>query len=434
MSLPARLLAAAQPWLAAPLWLVAFSGGLDSTVLLHLLVSLRQSRPIPPILAVHVHHGLQAIADEWPAHCNRVCEQLGVPFETLNVKIDGLGPSLESKARDARYRALGARIPSGGVLFTGQHLDDQAETLLFRLFRGAGVNGLASMAADRPLGSGRLIRPLLGCEREELEAYARTNGLTWVEDPSNTSLVHSRNYLRHQVMPVIKQRWPKASASIARAASHCREAQLLLDDLAELDLQAANTRPCHDWLSLPSLDLERVGALSSSRQRNALRYWLRRFTELPDSDHWAGWQALLHAAGDASPVWRLGAGELHRGDGRLWWLSGPWLAQPAAVTASLLPERELKLPGNGAVRLQGCAGSGALAVRYRMGGEVIRLPGRGRRDLKRLLNEVALPSFARSRLPLLYRDDELVAVANLPQFDVMGLSLTWSPPAIPGLS
>jgi tRNA(Ile)-lysidine synthase len=434
MSLHARILAAAEPWLTAPLWVVAFSGGLDSTVLLHLLASLRRSRQLPPIIAVHVHHGLQDVADDWPAHCGKVCEQLGVTLELLCVQVDETGPSLEGKAREARYRALGDQIPTGGVLFTGQHLDDQAETLLFRLFRGAGVNGLAGMPADRQLGAGRLVRPLLGCGRDELEEYARAQHLCWIEDPSNASLVHSRNFLRHQVMPVIRQRWPRASESIARAALHCREAQLLLDELAELDLKEACTRPRHDWLTLPSLDLERVGSLSPPRQRNVLRYWLRGFTELPDSDHWAGWQTLRDAASDASPVWRLGAGELHRGDGRLWWLSGPWLEQPPAAAATLIHGQDVRLSGNGALRIQGRVDSGVLAVRYRVGGEALRLPERGRRDLKRLLNEAGVPGFVRSRLPLLYRDDELVAVANLPQFDVSGLSLVWSPPQIPGLS
>lgn len=433
MSLDARLLPVIQPWLDAPHWLVAFSGGLDSTVLLHLLISLAKSRPLPPITAVHVHHGLQRVAEEWPAHCAKVCERLGVGLEVLHVQ-PGNGASLEGRAREARYRALRDRLPMGGVLLTGQHRDDQAETTLFRLFRGAGVSGLAAMSVDRRLGEGRLIRPLLGCGRDELEEYAQAHGLIWVEDPSNASLEHSRNFLRHQVIPVIEQRWPQASTSIARAALHCREAQQLLDELAELDLQGARAPSRHGWLALPSLDLACVRSLSPSRQRNALRYWLRAFTELPDSHHWAGWEALRDAAIDRAPVWRLGAGELHRGDGRLWWLSGPWLVQPAALNAALLAENRLKLPGNGLVRLQGPAEQTSVQVRYRAGGESLTLPGRGRRDLKRLLNEAGVPAFARSRLPLLYRDDELIAVANLPQFDTQNLSLVWSSPAIPGLS
>lgn len=427
MPLESQLLHTLSPWRQAPAWRVAFSGGLDSSVLLHALARLARQHRVPPITAIHVHHGLQPAAEAWPEHCRRFCQQLGVPLQVIHVQVRS-GASLERAAREARYAAFGASLEAGELLLTAQHRDDQAETLLFRLLRGAGVRGLAGMPGSRALGSGTLVRPLLRVGRVELEAYARAHRLEWVEDPSNQSLDHSRNYLRHQVLPVLERRWPRVSSNIARAADHLAEAQSLLDELAEMDLLAARAPNDWPWLPLPSLALPALRELSSARQRNALRHWLAAFTLLPDTDHWAGWQTLRDATVDAAPRWRLASGELHRAGTRLWWLSGPWLEAVAGVFPWEQACTTLALPRNGAVRLAGVE-QGAFQIRYRQGGESLALPGRGRRDLKRLLNEAQVPGFVRSRLPLLYLDGELVAVANLPQFDAAQVSLVWTPPA-----
>ncbi|QUE74667.1 tRNA lysidine(34) synthetase TilS [Stutzerimonas stutzeri] len=427
MSLESRLLDALQPWREAPRWRVAFSGGLDSTVLLHLLARLSARERLPAVSAIHVHHGLQSAADGWPAHCRSVCDALGMELQVVRVRVER-GPSLERAAREARYTAFGEHLGAAEVLFTAQHRDDQAETMLFRLLRGAGVRGLAGMPTARKLGGGWLVRPLLGADRAELYAYAQAHGLVWIEDPSNQCTDHTRNYLRHQVVPLLQQRWPGASVSMARAAAHLAEAQYLLDDLAEIDLQQARLGGRHSWLTVPSLCLAALTRLSPARQRNALRHWLVTRTTLPDSDHWAGWDALRDAAVDAAPIWRLAAGELHRGDGRIWWLSGSWLVAPSEPVDWPQPDSALQLPGNGSVRLSGQGSERSLQVRYRQGGESLNVPGRGRRDLKRLFNEAGVPGFVRSRLPLLYRGNELVAVANLPQVDVEPLSLVWTPP------
>ncbi|MCQ4257657.1 tRNA lysidine(34) synthetase TilS [Stutzerimonas stutzeri] len=427
MSLESRLHDALQPWHTASRWRVAYSGGLDSTVLLHLLVKLASLEQLPPLKAIHIHHGLQPVADTWPAHCRDICEGLGVELDIVHVDVPP-GPSLENNARQARYQAFNEVLGPGELLMIAQHQDDQAETVLFRLLRGAGVRGLAGMPSVRALGQGWLIRPLLDVNRNELENYASEHGLRWIDDPSNQSVDHARNYLRHRVMPMLQQRWPKASSAMVRAASHLDEAQQLLAELAEIDLSEAKRSHQHEWLPVPSLSLASLRGLSTPRQRNALRHWFSVLTSLPDTDHWAGWDALRDAAEDASPIWRLAAGELHRGAGRIWWLSGSWLVAPAGSVVWVVPDQDLQLPCNGRVHLHGYGGEKGLQVRYRQGGESLKLPGRGRRDLKRLLNEAALPGFVRSRLPLLYLDDELVAVANLPQFDVLGLSLVWAPP------
>jgi tRNA(Ile)-lysidine synthase len=428
MPLESRLLDALRPWLAARRWLVGFSGGLDSTVLLHALVQLAQRHAVPPISAIHVHHGLQAAADNWPAHCREVCAANGVPLEVVRVQVEP-GASLERAAREARYASFAERLDADDLLLTAQHRDDQAETLLFRLLRGAGVRGLAAIPVERPLGQGRLVRPLLDITRAQLQVYAESEGLRWIEDPSNQNVEHARNYLRLQVLPLISQRWPQAAANLARTAAHMAEAQTLLDELARADLAAARMPSEFDWLTLPSLCLSTLRALSPARQRNALRHWLAPFTPLPDSDHWSGWESLRDARGDAMPCWRLGCGELRRTGARIWWVSNTWTMPLQESLDWPQPCDKLALPGNGQLRLVGPLPSGSLQVRYRRGGEVVALPGRGRRDLKRLLNEAGVPGFVRSRLPLLFREGELVAVANLPQFDTQALSLQWTPPA-----
>ncbi|WP_460084269.1 tRNA lysidine(34) synthetase TilS [Pseudomonas sp. H2_G03] len=408
----ARLLQALAPWRNAPTWHIAFSGGLDSTVLLHLLASLANTQTLPPLRAVHVHHGLQAAADAWPAHCQAVCDSLGVPLRLMRVQVRP-GASLERAARDARYQAFMQAMGAGEVLFTGQHRDDQAETLLFRLLRGAGVRGLAAMPEHRPLAQGHLVRPLLAFSRSELEAYAQQHQLHWIEDPSNVDPRFSRNYLRHRVLPSLTERWPQAITQLARTAEHMAEAQGLLDELAQMDLQRAGQPSAFPWLPLPSLALEPLRQLSDARQRNVLRYWLTPLTRLPDSDHWTGWNALRDAKGDAQPLWRLADGQMQRSGERIWWLPTTWSTFSDASVSWPDPQQPLELMGNGQLRFIGRAPEGPLVVRYRQGGEIFDVPGRGRRDLKRLLNESGLPGFVRGRLPLVYRGEQLLAVPSV---------------------
>lgn len=410
--LPANLLKKLAPWRNAPAWHIAFSGGLDSTVLLHLLASLANTETLPPLSAVHVHHGLQAAADAWPAHCQSICDNLGVPLSVKRVQVQP-GASLERAAREARYRAFAEVTGAGEVVLTGQHRDDQAETLLFRLLRGAGVRGLAAMPAQRPLASGYLVRPLLDVSREALEVYAHEHQLKWIEDPSNADSRFSRNYLRHRVLPALTERWPQAVTGLARTAEHLGEAQGLLDELALLDLQAASKASAFPWLGLPSLALAPLCELSDARQRNALRHWLAPLTRLPDSDHWAGWHSMRDAKGDAQPLWRLADGELHRCGQRIWWRPSTRSEFSDATVSWPDPQNPLELPGNGQLTLTGEAPEGPLEVRYRQGGEILEVPGRGRRDLKRLLNESGLPGFVRGRLPLLYQGEQLLGVPSL---------------------
>ncbi|WNF45598.1 tRNA lysidine(34) synthetase TilS [Pseudomonas sp. SG20056] len=425
-----RLRDALQPWLSAPGWCVALSGGLDSTVLLHLLASLAQREALPPLSAIHIHHGLQAAADAWPAHCRELCAALSVPLQVEYVQV-APGASLERAAREARYAAFAVRLGADELLLTAQHRDDQAETLLFRLLRGAGVQGLSAMPVSRALGAGRLVRPLLNCSRDELLAYAREHKLAWVEDPSNADERFSRNYLRRQVLPALLSRWPQATTNMARSAAHLSEAAQLLDELAQQDMAAAQVPAEFAWLPLPSLALPALRSLSEPRQRNALRYWLRPLTTMPDSEHWAGWQALRDAASDAAPVWMLAAGELRRSDERVWWLAGDWLRAPVPVNLAVQGNQPLILPANGSVRIDGQLPAGNWQLGYRQGGDQLLIPGRGHRDLKRLFNELRVPVFVRDRLPLLRLNNQVMAIANLPapQGAADGSwQLHWQPP------
>ncbi|WP_449434532.1 tRNA lysidine(34) synthetase TilS [Pseudomonas putida] len=415
------------PWRNAPAWHIAFSGGLDSTVLLHLLAHYARNHPAPPLHAIHIHHGLQAAADAWPSHCEKICAELGVELSVVHVHV-APGASLEQAARQARYSAFAQALGAGEVLFTGQHREDQAETLLFRLLRGAGLRGLTAMPAQRELAHGILARPLLSIARKQLLDYAHANGLRWIEDPSNSDTAFARNYLRSEIFPRLHERWPQAGQNLARCAEHLGEAQDLLDELARDDLAKAGEGAALPWAGLDSLDLAVLAGLSPARQRNALQYWLSRRTRLPDTRHWAGWADLRDAAAHAQPIWRLADGQLLRSHARIWWVSGDWLRPVHGELAWQVPGSALALPNNGSVQLAPGQTLENLHIAYRQGGETLDIPGRGRRDLKRLLNELQVPHFVRPRLPLLYCGKRLLAVANLPELGQADCQLHWQPP------
>lgn len=432
MDLETTVLGRLTPWRQAMAWHIAFSGGLDSSVLLHLLSRAARTESIPPLDAIHVHHGLQSVADDWIRHCRAVCADWNIPLRVIRVDVARDG-SLEQAAREARYAAFRQEVGANEMLLTAHHADDQAETLLFRLLRGSGVKGLSAMPKSRSLGEGLLLRPLLDVPRERLEQYASKHRLAWVEDPSNQDLNLSRNFLRHRVMPLLQQYSPHAVAHMSRACGHLREADGLLGELAEQDLQACRQPHSWPWLTLPNLSMTPLMRLSDARQRNALRHWLQSLTSMPDSRHWQQWQTVRDAAPGAEPQWRLPGGRLLRSQNRLWWLPDTWLAPQALRLDLYAPDRPQSLPNNGWVRLSGDIPAGNWSVGYRSGGESLYLPGRGHRDLKRLLNERNIPVFLRSRLPLLFHDGRLAAVANIDGLDGSRTGqwrFHWTPPKI----
>lgn len=277
---------------------VAYSGGVDSHVLLHLMAGLQTTLDLR-VTAVHVNHGLSDQAARWATHCQEVCQDLSVPFSCVAVTATPKpGDSPEAAARLARYAALSAFIDSPDTaLLTAHHQDDQAETVLLQLMRGCGVKGLSGMPRIKPFGKGSLLRPLLNHSQEAITAYANAQSLRWVEDDSNKDVTFDRNFIRHQVMPLLQSRRAGVNAALQRSAIHAAEASELLDALAATDLEAV-------VLANPAqLDIQALRALSAARQRNVLRYWLQQLgLPLPSTKILSEIQSsVLHAKPSAKP-------------------------------------------------------------------------------------------------------------------------------------
>jgi tRNA(Ile)-lysidine synthase len=404
---------------AEPLrYLVAFSGGLDSTVLLHALAQ-GADRHRVPVTAVHIDHGLHPESPAWARHCRRVAEAFGCAFLEGKVIVAGnevAAVGLEAAAREARYAALRELMRAGDVLLSAHHQEDQAETVLLNLMRGSGLAGVAGIGAAQPFGAGLLLRPLLNVARRELLAYAGSLDLEWLDDPANVDARFDRNFLRREIMPRLTERWPAAARRLQRSAELAAESAQLLDELATLDLAALGTAR--------RLDIARLTRLSAARQRNVLRYAIRSLG-LPPAPSTRLQQALTElvpARPDARPLVRWPGAELRRYRGRLYILSEP-APLPEAAPGRLYAGAELYPgPGLGRLRLEPEASGGldpaivdrGLDVRFRAGGERIRPAGReGTRPLGKLLQESGVVPWMRDRLPLLYAGNDLVAVADL---------------------
>ncbi len=400
---------------ATPL-LVAYSGGLDSHVLLHALTRLRPTAGFT-LRAVHVHHGLQPQADAWAQHCERICAGLGVPCVVERVRVEhAAADGMEAAARRARYACLAQVLVPGEVLLTAHHRDDQAETVLLQLLRGTGMHGLAGMPGLAPFSRGVHARPLLAFPRQVLERYAREQGLAWIEDPSNRRLEIDRNLIRHQVLPLLRERWPAAGRQLAQAASHAAEAAALLDELARADLAlCAGERN--------SLRVSALRRLSPARGRNALRHWIRRqgFRVPSAKQLWLLQAQLADDTRTRHSAFRWRGAELRRYRDAL--VLRAITARPATGTIAWDGAQPLLLPSVGrVVRLAPVLGQGlararvedaGFSVRFRQGGEACRLPGRAHHHkLKKLLQEAGVPPWERERLPLLYVHDELAAIGD----------------------
>lgn len=388
--------------------LVGFSGGLDSTVLLHLLAH-APARASRSLRAVHVHHGLQDAADGWEAHCRNLCRQWNIPLQVIGVEVPhDSGDGLEAAARKARHHAFMQALQPGEWLALAHHLDDQAETFLLRALRGSGVDGLAAMRERRAFGHGQLWRPLLHTPRSALEAHARLHGLRWIEDPSNASDSFDRNFLRLQVLPLLAQRWPHAGAALARSAALAAEAEGLLAAQDRHDLQACR-------IAGGSLSLARLRQLSAAQRARVLRAWVRhqQLPPLPGNGVKAIEQQVLSARPDlqASFAWQGMQVIRWREQLHIRRPAAPW---PAGWQRQWDGQAPLPLPDGGSLQLHGAAGFATpLTVRARQGGERIRLPGRRHSHaLKQLLQESALPPWQRPHLPLLCAADEVLAAGD----------------------
>ena len=395
---------------------IGYSGGVDSHVLLHLCAAIPALRG--KITAVYVHHGLQVEAESWARHCENTAQSLGVDFKLLRVNaVANQGESPEEAARNARYSALKSLIDENDVLLVAQHRDDQLETVLLQLFRGSGLPGLSGMPESMVFGRGVLIRPLLNVSRLAINDYALAHALDWVEDPSNESNQYDRNFLRNEVIPLLKQRWPVCDKTVARSARHCADAQVLVFEAAEeLFLSVFNSED--KTLSVGNLKLYK-----SSQQQLVIRQWFQRLDlKMPAQDFVNRLLSEVVEAREGSDPVLSGQGYcIRRYRDKLYCLkpTAPELFQecvwPAGQTSVRVSNYQtlfcgLSTAGICSERWQNTI----VTVKFRRGGEKIRLPGRkGHHTLKKLFQEAGIPPWERERLPLVYLDDKLAAVGEL---------------------
>jgi tRNA(Ile)-lysidine synthase len=410
---------------------IAFSGGLDSTVLLHLATHFQGSPEGPPVRfhAFHVHHGLSPNAGAWEAHCAAVADRAGMPYASRKVTVSrDAGDGIEQAARIARYAALGdlCRANGAGLLLTAHHQDDQAETVLLQLLRGAGLRGLSGMAAFQPgrdlLGPRvALGRPLLEVGRAALEGVLADAGLVRVQDESNHDTLFRRNAVRQAIAPVVEAHFPGFPALLSRSASHARAAATLLQDLAEIDHAACAAGEAGDTLAVL-----RLRQLSAPRFDNLLRYWLHRHgVQLPSTARLTEIRdQMLGAEGDMHPFFNFDKLTLHRIADRL--ELHRKLGDPPAnpIRIEWHGEREIAVPPwRGRLRFEETTGpalaresllSRALILQPRAGQERLKLAlNRPSKPLKSLFQEAGVAPWRRAWSPLAYLDTELIFVAGL---------------------
>ncbi|HKE94182.1 MAG TPA: tRNA lysidine(34) synthetase TilS [Povalibacter sp.] len=396
---------------------VAFSGGLDSTVLLYALVCALRERGGFRLRAAHVDHQLHERSAEWERHCATTAAQLGVEYVSHRVTVPADGAEgIESAARTARYAALHEVLRPGETLLTAHHADDQMETLLLALTRGAGLNGLAAMPVCQPFGRGWHLRPLLEFSRAELESWAQAEALAWIADPSNDSRDFNRNFLRHEVIPALRSRWPAFARTAGRTAGHIAEGAALLDELARIDLVTAAAGPC--------LRVDALRSLSAARRRNLLRFWVRSHDARAPSTRklLALEHDMLAAQDDRLPVVDWDGFEVRRYRGLLY---ASVASRPESPTAASDWDwtQPLRLPGDlGSLRTESVPDGGLardrlpqrVTVDFRHGGEALRPAGQEHhRKLKKLLQDADILPWWRNRLPLIRIGDALAAVGDL---------------------
>jgi tRNA(Ile)-lysidine synthase len=406
----------------------------DSVVLLDLLIPLSVQLEFA-LSAVHINHGISLHADEWSSFCRHLCHSRGVPLETARLKINRQpGVSLEAAAREERYRIFATQQADYVVL--AQHLDDQAETLMLQLLRGAGVKGLSAMPVVRPLRAGMedpwqagsgpvsnagtptyplILRPLLEVSRREIEDYAQEHGLQWITDESNDDTAFDRNLLRHNFFPLLEKRFPSYRKTFMRASGHMGEASALLDELAEAD-----SREC---ARTGSIEIECLRELSFLRAKNLLRYVLaRRGAILPSAGKLEDMlRQLLFSGADAKLHVKFGNTEIRTFKGLIhirnaggttlsadWRM--PWRGEKQLVLSELVGALKFT-PNEGAGISLRKLTEYPVTVRLRRGGERLRPDcNRPRRSLKNLLHEAAIPPWERKMLPLIFSGEQLVCV------------------------
>ncbi len=412
---------------------IAYSGGVDSQVLLHVASEWAEQHAFN-VTALHVNHGLSPRADEWQDFCTQQCETLGLPLLCKSVDLgDPAGSGLEQRAREARYAWFETLLGTEDVLMTAHHAEDQAETFVLRALRGSGVRGLAAIPAARSQGGGCVIRPFLSQSKADLQAYAKSFGLGWIEDESNASRRFDRNFVRHEVLPVLATRWPQVSRQLARSAQNCRDDLVLLDELAAQDVKTCqlDAEPLFFEVLLP-LDLAGFTMLSFARQRNVLQYllrplliypvpfeqmneWLRQLNQIEPGANselkLPGLCLTLHdealhfsrcPAGKAMPV------------SLEWRTSTPLLIDAYAYELRLVVQASAPVAE---VKTLAFEPGETVCVHWRQGGERVQRPGEEfSRSLKKLYQEKKLAPWLRRVMPLISLEGYIVWSALLSDF------------------
>lgn len=394
--------------------LIAFSGGLDSTVLLHTVARLRQQQDIS-VRAVHIHHGISRYADQWAEHCHSVCKSLDIPLIVERVTLSREGLGTEAAARQARYAVFSTLLTAGEALLTAHHQDDQCETLLLALKRGSGPAGLAAMPHVLPFSGGAIVRPLLPYTRHQLAEYAGYHQLRWIDDDSNEDPAYDRNFLRLKILPLLEQRWPHFPSATARSAELCGEQEALLDELLQDELNALIT----PQNSLPILPLNTISPL---KRAAILRRWLAHCgASMPSRSQLAQlWQDVACSRDDANPRLVAGNGEIRRYANQLWWvrpsagfrhLRLDWVNRHQPL---ILPETlgQLVSAADG-IRLRLPDAEEYLSVRFTVAGR-LHIIGRDRgRELKKIWQECGIPPWRRETIPILFYNDEPICAPGV---------------------
>lgn len=397
--------------------LVGFSGGVDSTVLLHGLVRLRDEFQLPlELTAIYIHHGLNIKADDWLTHCEQCCKQWRVNFISEKVNVDIKKGGLEKSARDARYQAFRQYLQPQQILVTAQHQDDQAETFLLALKRGSGPAGLSSMPAKMIFEDSYLLRPLLNITREQIESYATEQRLNWIEDDSNQDDRYDRNFLRLHVVPLLTQRWPHFSQAVTRSAALCGEQEALLDELLDTEL---NTLMDDEQ----SLDINQLAHCSVIKRNALLRRWFAKHNKIMPSRQQILrlWQEVALAKADAEPRLQFYQDEVRRYKQRLYLV--PKSDEPIDKIIEWSLTESLHLP-NGLGVLSLATGVGKNTVRAPLSDEKVtvrfgltqaslRIVGREHaRHSKKIWQELEVAPWRRTKIPLIYYNDTLIMAVN----------------------
>lgn len=413
---------------------IAYSGGVDSQVLLHAISLLKQQNELSgKIKAIHVNHGLSDNANDWQNFALKQCVNFSIECQIQAVIVeDEAQLSLEAQARDARYQALAQNSASNALILTGHHQDDQAETFLLALKRGSGLKGLSAMGEQLTFADKQqlLIRPLLNISRNEIVNYAKANHLDWVEDESNNDINFDRNFLRRDILPLLKQRWPSIEQTISRSAHHCAEGQILLDEMAQQDLQQCQ-------INEQELSLSFLLSLSSARFNNVFRYFLHQHQVLmPSQSQLNEIKCQLQANNDKSPTVQLGEHCLRRYQNSLFLTEVYSDVSPFHQIVNIEPNQLINVPLPDAigsiqvskatiqnqqlkklVRWQGVLAAPKtneqLSIRFEHSNPTVTPDYRKHsRPLKKVLQELKIAPWLRKRLPLIYYNETLVAVAG----------------------